>query len=760
MQASERKQQWAIDPDSRAPAPLLSILLILAALAIAWAFDSRAASLQDHMFLDIATMLLLLSVVFYLVARWNPWAGRWLLVVGLAILFFWMALWLQNPVILVLLILPVSISGSTMGTGPALITATVQSALLFFLPFLPVLHSSTIPMTPPNVITIVTILAMWSVVLTVLALERPLQAQTEWLSSYLDDVYAQVDAIRNERADMEQTLAVLDHANRQLEAANERISMYRLAAEEAQKTKSTFVAKVSHEFRTPLNMILGLVELIVESPDIYAVVLPPELEQDLQVVFRNCRHLANLVDDVLDLTRIESGRLTLHKDHVDLSLLVEEAVSAVQPLLRKKGLTLDVSCPTDLPSIFCDRTRIRQVILNLVSNAARFTDEGGIRVEVIQKGRHLQVSVIDTGPGISPEISQRIFEPFCQGMDSTWRDKGGSGLGLSISRQFVQLHQGRLWLESEPGSGSRFIFDLPVIAPDEITQRPYGWIREDRAWREGVFRESAGLSREPNRQRIVVKDSHGILLESLARYGDVLELIPASTIEETIHKAKQLDVQAVIINSDSRDQLEVDLTDVSNRLADMPVFGSLVTAPVSQALLGGAAGHLVKPISSAMLADAMRQAVRNKEIDSMTDQVLVVDDDPDVLHLFTHMLHRYDPELTVTTASNGKDALEILRDSGSAGEGPTTGYDIVLLDVNMPVMDGWETLERIRADRRCDDVIVYMVSAQDPGDQAIMSPFLVSTYSGGFSTLKLLRSSLDLAALLRQPDSILDPVPQ
>ncbi len=186
---------------------------------------------------------------------------------------------------------------------------------------------------------------------------------------------------------------------------------------------------------------------------------------------RNCEHLASMINDVLDLSQIEAGRLALHKEWVDWHEVIERALVIVRPLLAKKGIALHLSIPDDLPRIYCDRTRIRQVILNLLSNATRFTDEGSITVTVRAESQYVVISVCDTGPGISAEDASRIFEPFQQGSFQQRRDQGGSGLGLSISKQFVELHGGRMWLQSEPGRGSTFSFRIPTSSPVDVSRR-------------------------------------------------------------------------------------------------------------------------------------------------------------------------------------------------------------------------------------------------------------------------------------------------
>ena len=194
------------------------------------------------------------------------------------------------------------------------------------------------------------------------------------------------------------------------------------------------------------------------------------LVQSLEIVQRNTDHLATMINDVLDLSQAESGQLALHREWVELGTEIENALAAVVLLLiEKKGLYLQVTIADSFPQVYCDKTRIRQVILNLVSNAARFTERGGITVEARHQGHDVLISVADTGPGIAPSDLERIFEPFYQS-DNAQPGLGGSGLGLNISQQFIERHQGRIWVESECGSaydgcGSTFSFRLPISPP-------------------------------------------------------------------------------------------------------------------------------------------------------------------------------------------------------------------------------------------------------------------------------------------------------
>jgi signal transduction histidine kinase len=223
--------------------------------------------------------------------------------------------------------------------------------------------------------------------------------------------------------------------------------------------KSQFLANMSHELRTPLNAILGYGELIIDG--IYGEV-PDRMREVLERVDASGRHLLGLINDVLDLSKIEAGQLVLTLADYSMKEIVETVIATLDSLAVEKGLTLAVDLAPDLPTGRGDQRRLIQVLLNLVGNAIKFTEEGGVGVQVAAPGPAFDVSVRDTGPGIAPVDQARIFEEFQQADASTTRPKGGTGLGLAIARRIVALHGGRSWVESVPGEGATFRFSIPV----------------------------------------------------------------------------------------------------------------------------------------------------------------------------------------------------------------------------------------------------------------------------------------------------------
>jgi signal transduction histidine kinase len=236
---------------------------------------------------------------------------------------------------------------------------------------------------------------------------------------------------------------------------------------EASQHKSQFLANMSHELRTPLNAILGYTELILDS--VYGE-MPEKARSVLDRVQRNGRHLLGLINDVLDLSKIEAGQLTLALADYSLKSVIQSVFSAVEPLASEKQIALKIDVAKELPQGRGDERRLTQVLLNLVGNAIKFTDTGEVAITGSSADGSFQVTVRDTGPGISTTDQAKLFQEFQQADNSITKKKGGTGLGLAISKRIIELHGGRIWVESSPGRGSTFAFTLPVTV--EVQARP------------------------------------------------------------------------------------------------------------------------------------------------------------------------------------------------------------------------------------------------------------------------------------------------
>ena len=248
-----------------------------------------------------------------------------------------------------------------------------------------------------------------------------------------------------------------------LRLMNQELALARDCALAANRTKSTFVANMSHELRTPLNAIIGYSEMLQEDAELLGL---DELGEDLLKIYQSGKHLLDLINDILDMTKIEAGKLEIRYDDFDISLLIENTTESIQPLLRKNNNRLIVDCDPQLGIICTDMTRLRQVLLNILSNACKFTKSGEIRVIVNrqfdEQAEYFYLVISDTGIGISQGNIQKLFQPFSQADSSTTRQYGGTGLGLAISHRLCQMMGGDITLQSELGKGSTFTIHLPV----------------------------------------------------------------------------------------------------------------------------------------------------------------------------------------------------------------------------------------------------------------------------------------------------------
>ncbi len=715
----------SFDAELHTVSPLLVIALMLAlAVEVTWEHDilpdpSKATDLALILY-TLGLVALTLNVLF-------PLAGRWFTVLALTTLIELGYTWLRLPGFLALLGIPVALAAAIISVPAMIALAAGETALLIWLT-----GQAGSGVGEPELL--VSLTAIWSMVGVMIAVYMPIRQLAGWSWEHFQRAQNLLDEARARRAELRQALEDLAHANRQLAFTNEKLTAARLTAEEAQKVKAAFVARVSHEFRTPLNMIIGLTDLLLESPEVYGDTLPPPLLEDLDIVHRNCEHLASMIDDVLSLSQIEAGRMALHKERVNLVELIDRAVPVVRPLLEKKHLQMKVQVPMDLPQVYCDRTRIRQVILNLLSNAARYTEEGQITIEARQEGPNVTISVHDTGPGIAPEEAEHIFEPFYQSPRTLRRKGEGSGLGLSISKQFVELHEGRMWLESQVGVGSTFSFRLPISPPLAPIAGPQRWLSEGWTWLERT--QQANLPIGPLKQRLVICDQAGGLYSLFDHYAEDLEFVDTRDLGEAVAALQECPAQALVLNAPSAPELWQLMEAARAKVADTPLIGCSLPPQNEPALQAGALAYLPKPVTHTALREALQQVGRPVR------RVLVVDDEADAVQLFSRMLHAHEATLEIATASTGKGALAAMH---------ANRPDLVLLDIVLPDIDGWQLLGIKSQEEEIRDIPVIIVSAQDAREQPLLSPVLLVALGDGLPVSRLLRCSREIPRLLAHP---------
>jgi len=267
------------------------------------------------------------------------------------------------------------------------------------------------------------------------------------------------NALRQQRLSVENKRLVddLQRSNKLLFEANEELR-------KATEAKSEFLAHMSHELRTPLNVIIGFSELMIDR-------VPGEINEEqrhcLNDILDSGKHLLNLISDVLDLSKIESGKMKLRLTNFALTKVIESLKNTIMPMLVSKKQSLDIKVDEEFPLVRADEAKVRQVLLNLLSNSNKFTGEGGkLKIEAVRDGDWCQVSVTDNGIGIKKEDQERVFEPFCQLDNPLTKEKSGTGLGLAVAKQIIERHSGRIWVESEYGRGSRLTFTLPLATAD------------------------------------------------------------------------------------------------------------------------------------------------------------------------------------------------------------------------------------------------------------------------------------------------------
>lgn len=667
------------------------------------------------------------SAGLYLVARESRLAP-WMTILGLTGAILAGSNWLGLPSLLFFLVFPIIIAAAFVGLRAALSLAGLDTALLLALAGFTAFGVS-------RLVAWQALASIWLALALMAAVYAPIYQLLAWLWGYFQLSQAELKEARDQRAQSLQVLDELAHANRQLTLANERMASLRALAEEAQQSKASFVAKVSHEFRTPLNIIVGLTTMLLEDSQADGGEPGSMLLDDLKVIGRNCEHLSALVNDVLDLSRAEAGHLTLQKEWIELDGIITDATKLVRPLVDKKHLALEIAVPPDLPLVYCDRTRIRQVVLNLVSNAARFTDAGKILIRAQRQNGSVQVHVSDTGPGVRPEDRERIFEPFCQGSGDPWRERGGSGLGLSISKQFIELHQGRMWLESEVGAGTTFSFELPISPRPEPVESPARWIDAEWLWHERTDRPA--LPAPSLDRRLVMLDEAGSLYPALRPAGQNVELVQTRQLDQLAAALQESPAHVVLVNSATPQALWAAIEQVRPVAPDTPLVACCVPpSELQRAREGGVISYLAKPVTREKLAETVQGAA------GPLRRVLVVDDDADTRWLLRRTLSA-GGDLEVDVAADGEEALRQMK---------VWRPDLVLLDIFMPGVDGWEVLRRKAADPALRSIPVILISGQDALAPAATSAGMLVTMGDGLSMGKLLRLSLECSALLLSTD--------
>ncbi len=621
--------------------------------------------------------LLLIGLVVRSQVRKRPILAQHLLVWSLSAGLL-AAMWLFGSPWVPFLGLPLVFVSAMLIPGGELITTGIIAAMTTWL-----VHNHTRAYPLPGLFATLALSAIlaWQTM-------RTLYTALQWAFTMQQRADRLLETVRERQGELSRALKSLELANTLQRRTQRELIEARKQAEEARRMKEQFAANISHELRTPLNLILGFSELMYLSPEVYGnIYWPPALRRDVYQIYRNSRHLLEMIDDILDLSRFEMTGFTLNKEPTPLEPLLRSTVEIARDLFRGRPIRLEVDIEPNLPVLEIDRTRIRQVLLNLLNNAQRFTKEGTVRLEAKRTDGEVVVSVSDTGPGIPADKLPYIFDEFYQVDRSLRRSHDGAGLGLAISKRFVQAHEGRIWVESEEGVGSTFFFSLPIPGQHTPISRLHVDYPTESPWPEA-------------RPRLLVVDPDPSVAAMIRRHLETYDVIQVEDTSRVPEDVLIYHPRAVITNVPPGEQCDQTWT----LPASVPCITCSLPSRAWMAEELAVATCLTKPITAQQLL---------AEMDRLGDihEILVIDDDRGFGQLVQRILEASGRPFRVRHAYDGEDGLLAMR-----AQRP----DLVLLDLIMPGVDGFQVLKEMRNDPDLAKVPVALLTATSYAEDALI----------------------------------------
>ncbi len=628
--------------------------------------------------------------------RSTAWVGYALTVVVIALLSLLRLVVPLNTAPFLLYMPVVFLVGVTFGRGPAFVGMAISTAVAAWL------FWSTPPyggLSAAQVIALVQYVVIAGATVLVCDALRKVLTQNEaalvemaTLNDALTHREATLATARDEAEDARNEAlgakAEAERAKDEALAAKAEAEGAKDAAEAANQAKSSFLANMSHELRTPLSAVIGYSEMMEEEVGDLG---EQGLLADLGKIKSNARHLLSLINDVLDLSKVEANRMDTYAEDVEVRTLVEQAAATVGALVAQKENTLVVEVASDAGAMHTDVVKLRQCLFNLLSNASKFTEKGTVTLRVEREGEMEEASlvfrVVDTGIGMTEEQVGRLFQRFTQADESTTRKFGGTGLGLALTRAFAHLLGGEISVESAFGVGTTFTLRLPAYMP------------EQRTYEDGT--PVPGREEGDERQTVLVIDDDNAQLDLMVKFLERqgFHVRTATNAQTGLEIARMVKPRAITLDVmmphvDGWAVLTALKADPD--LAKIPVV--MVTFHDDSGLSAtlGAADHVDKPVRWDKLKGVMER-FRDAEGD-----VLIVDDDAGVRERLKATLMRQG--WSVVEAVNGRDALVKVM------HGPPRA---ILLDLNMPVMDGFQFLHDLRGKPGCADIPVIVFSARD-----------------------------------------------
>lgn len=504
---------------------------------------------------------------------------------------------------------------------------------------------------------------------------------------------------------------------------------------EMDKFKSEFISLISHELRTPLTSIIGFSELLIDK-------VPGEINMVQEEYIKNIQssgqQLLEIINNLLDISKLQAGKLELVLTDFDIRGLVSEVEGSVMPLINRKELRFENQIEDGIPMIYADRAKIKQTLLNLISNAIKFTPKGGnisiaVTKTAINNRSMLQVSVTDTGVGISAEDKEKIFEEFRQVNSTYAREYPGTGLGLSIAKRFVEMHGGSIWVDSRSGDGSTFTFRIPIKTERQISidssreTEPRGRV-VDTEPRGRVLEEKAVAAKSELPQILVVEDdikTSKLLDLYLTQNG--YRVIHAYDGEEAIERAKENKPFAITLDImlPKKDGWQV-LKELKSmpETREIPVIIVSIISDRDMGFFLGAADYMTKPIDKKRLLESLKSKSFTTKVKKKPVSILVIDDDPQILRLLESILGA--EGFGVIKAPNGEEGYK------SAVE---IQPDLIILDLLMPDINGFEILKRLKGHQvtRGIPVIVFTAKELTPDEIRLLNGKIMEVVAKGSS---------------------------